>query len=176
MAISIRDANLEDLPSILAITNHAIENTDAIWLNSPFTLEARRNWFDSRRADGFPVLVACDSTGSVLGFGSYGHFRAYEGYSRTIEHSVYVAPAAQRLGIGQKLLSALIAQAQSGGFQVMVAAITAGNEASIAMHRKAGFLDGGLLPRVGRKSGRWLDLNLMYLPLDPQSETAKDNS
>ena len=47
----------------------------------------------------------------------------------------------------------------------MVAAIEAGNQPSIALHRRLGFVQTGLMPEVGVKFGRWLDLLWMQLIL-----------
>ncbi|KXV08909.1 acetyltransferase [Gluconobacter oxydans] len=172
----IREAGPDDLPAILRITNDAIENTDALWITTPFTLEQRRQWFEDRVAQGYPVLVAVDTAGEVAGYGSYGSFRAYEGYARTVEHSVYVAPSQQRRGVGRRLLHALINHARDAGFHVMVAGITADNAASVAMHHEFGFRNCGTLPQVGRKHGRWLDLLFMTLCLDDIHTVEKDFS
>ncbi|KXV48809.1 acetyltransferase [Gluconobacter albidus] len=172
----IRKASVDDLPAILRITNDAIENTDALWITTPFTLEQRRQWFEDRLAQGYPVLVAINPAGAIAGYGSYGSFRSYEGYARTVEHSVYVSPDQQRRGIGRHLLKALIDHAKGAGFHVMVAGITADNTASVAMHREFGFRNSGTLPQVGRKRDRWLDLLFMTLCLDDMSSMEKDFS
>ncbi len=156
----IRDADEPDLPRILAITNHAILHTTAVWSLSPTTMDARRAWLRERVAGGFPVLVA-DAAGTVLGFASYGAFRPWEGYRYTVEHSIYVHPEAQGRGVGRALLTALIADAGRRGFHVMIGGIEAGNTASVALHKWAGFEDAGVLREVGRKFDRWLDLLFM---------------
>ena len=160
----IRDAIESDLPAILAITNEAIANTTAVWNNTPATLEARTAWMRDRQARGFPVLVATDG-GKVLGFASFGDFRPFEGYLHTVEHSIYVAPEAQGRGVGKALLEALVGRARALGKHVIVGGIEAGNTASIALHARAGFVETGRLPEVGRKFGRWLDLVFMQLML-----------
>jgi L-amino acid N-acyltransferase YncA len=158
--LAIRDATMEDVPRLLAIINQAILHTTAVWALAPTTLEARRTWLTERQDKGFPVLVA-DLDGVVAGFASYGDYRPWEGYLHTVEHSVYVDPAAQGRGIGLALLAALIGRAEEQGKHVMVAGIEAGNTASIALHRKVGFQEAGVLHEVGRKFGRWLDLLFM---------------
>ena len=158
--ISIRDAADPDLPDILAITNEAIVNTTALWVMAPFTLDARVAWMHERQTRGFPVLVAL-SSGQVAGFASYGDFRPLDGYARTVEHSLYVKPDAQGQGIGRALLTALVAHAAERDIHVMVAGIEAGNAASIALHKWAGFQEAGVLREVGQKFGRWLDLIFM---------------
>jgi L-amino acid N-acyltransferase len=156
----IRDATEADLPDILEITNEAIANTVAVWTLAPTTLAARRDWFNDRRSRGFPVLVA-QADGSVIGFASFGDFRPWEGYLHSVEHSLYVRPEAQGRGVGKALLAALIHRATVMGKHVMIGGIEAGNAASVALHRRAGFEDAGTLREVGRKFDRWLDLLFM---------------
>jgi phosphinothricin acetyltransferase len=156
----VRDATEADLPTILAITNDAIANSVALWTLTPLTLEARRNWFRDRLARDFPVLVAGDA-GEVVGFASYGEFRPYEGFKHSVEHSVYVDPAAQGRGVGRALLSALVGHATTHGKHVMIGGIEANNAASIGLHAAFGFTEVGRMPQVGRKFERWLDLVFM---------------
>lgn len=160
MTFTIRRAVEADLPGILAIYNKAVAQTTAIWNDDPVDLENRRAWLEARRKLGYPVLVA-DAGGAVLGYGSFGDFRAFQGYRHTVEDSLYVAEAARRRGVAASLLGALIAEAQALKKHVMIAAITGGNEASIRLHARFGFVETGRLGEVGTKFGRWLDLVLM---------------
>ncbi|MBW4024918.1 MAG: N-acetyltransferase [Proteobacteria bacterium] len=155
-----RNATEDDLPAILAITNDAILNTTSSWNVHPTTLEARRQWLHDRQAAGLPVLVG-DIDGAVAGFGSYGSFRAWDGYALTVEHSIYVEAGFRQRGVGRRLLAALIDHATAGGKHVMMGVISADNEVSIRLHEQFGFTTVGRLPEVGRKFDRWLDLVLM---------------
>ena len=165
MAYRLRPAHVNDLPDILAITNQAIAETDALWISTPMTLKQRHDWLMERQKNHFPVLVVVDKNETILGFGSYGPFRAYEGYKNTVEHSIYATPSAQGHGLGRLLLEGLIDEARRQKLHVMIGAITGGNIASIRLHEKCGFLHGGLLPETGTKNERWLDLVLMYLKI-----------
>jgi phosphinothricin acetyltransferase len=162
--MDIRNATEADLPAILAITNDAILNTTSSWNVHPTTLEARRQWLADRQAAQLPVLVG-DIDGAVAGFGSYGSFRAWDGYRLTVEHSIYVDGAFRRRGVGRLLLAALIDHATEAGMHVMMGVISADNEVSIALHEQFGFAVVGRLPEVGRKFDRWLDLVLMQKTL-----------
>jgi len=164
---TIRPATEADLPAILAIYNDAVANTTAIWIETPSDLAGRAAWFSARRKAGFPVLVACDGSGEgpVLGYGSFGEFRAYEGFRHTVEHSVYVSDEVQGRGIGKMLLAALITQARGMGKRVMVGAIDATNYASLALHEHMGFEETGRMPGVGEKFGKRLDMVLVQLAL-----------
>lgn len=166
MTALIRDAGEPDLPGILAIYNHAVAHTTAIWNETRVDLDNRRAWLSERRAAGFPVLVAVDADAQVLGYASYGTWRSIDGFRHTVEHSVYVAEDRQGQGLGKALLAALTQHAQANGLHVMVAAIESGNQASIARHQRLGFTVSGKMPQVGRKFGRWLDLTLMQLILE----------
>jgi phosphinothricin acetyltransferase len=157
----IRDANEADLPGILAIYNEVIATSTAVFSDRPATLEDRQAWFTARAGQGYPVLVAVEDDGSVLGFASFGDFRAWPGYRHTVEHSVHVRADARGRGIGSALLPPLLERAADLGKHVVVAGIDADNAGSIRMHERLGFERAGLLRQVGRKFDRWLDLALM---------------
>jgi phosphinothricin acetyltransferase len=156
----IRPALDADLPGITAIYNDAVARTTAIWNDNQVDIDNRRAWVAARRALGYPVLVA-DAGGAVLGYGTFGDFRAFDGYRFTVEDSVYVAEAARRRGVATALLGALIAEARALGKHVMLAAITGDNDVSIRLHQRHGFAIVGRLPEVGTKFGRWQELVLM---------------
>jgi L-amino acid N-acyltransferase len=161
----IRDAEEADLEAIRAIYNAAVADTTAIWNEVLVDLDDRRRWWTARRAAGFPVLVA-EIGGRVAGYGSFGDFRAFDGYRHTIEHSVYVGTDFRRRGAARALMIALEERARGLGKHAMVAGIEAGNTASIALHRDLGFTEAGVLPQVGRKFDRWLDLAFLVKLLD----------
>ena len=166
MSYSIDNAGEADLPGILAIYNDAVAFTTAIWNETRVDLANRRAWLTERTAAGFPVLVARDAAGEVLGYASYGTWRSIEGFRQTVEHSVYVRADQRGQGLGPALLQALIERAKAADLHVMVAAIESQNAASIRLHQRAGFVVTGQMPQVGRKFGRWLDLTFMQLILE----------
>ncbi len=165
MSHLIRDAAEADLDGILAIYNDAVENTTAIWNETLVDLANRRAWLAERTAAGFPVLVAVNAVGEVLGYASYGTWRTIEGFRHTVEHSVYVRGDQRGQGLGPALMQALVERARQAGLHVMVAAIESENTASIRLHERLGFVTTGQMPQVGRKFGRWLDLTFMQLML-----------
>lgn len=159
----IVDAQESHLPGILSIYNQAVRETLSIWSETETTLDARRAWRASRLNAGYPVLaaIAADAPDTVLGYASYGVFRDFPGYIGTVEHSVYVAPAAHRQGVGRALLEELIERARLAGYVVMVGGVDSTNQASIALHESLGFQNQGCLKGVGRKFGKSLDLVFM---------------
>lgn len=169
MTLTIRDATPADAARILPMYNYAVRETTAIFDTGESDLAGRAAWLAKRQGDGFPVLIA-EFDGVVVGFASYGDFRAWDGYRFTVEHSIYVDPARHREGIGRALLAALIERARVSGKHVMMAGVEARNAGSIALHRTLGFQEVGRMPQVAEKFGRWLDLVFLQLLLDDRAQ------
>jgi len=157
---AIAASSRAQLPEILVIYNEVIRNTTAVYSDEEVTLENRERWFDAKGAQGFPVLVATDSSG-VVGFGTFGEFRAWPCYRASVEHSVHVRADFRRRGVGRALVEALIDAAAAMQKHVMIAGIDAENVNSISLHESLGFEVVGHFREVGRKFGRWLDLKFM---------------
>lgn len=162
--LQIRLAKETDLPAMLNIYNDVIVNTTAVYDYLPHTLEMRKQWFEGKQEQGIPVWLA-EEDGLILGFGTYGPFRAWAAYRYSVENSVYVASHARGKGIGSQLLPAIISEARHQGMHTMMAGIDASNEASIRLHRKFGFEQVALFREVGWKFDRWLDLVFLQLML-----------
>jgi L-amino acid N-acyltransferase len=155
---------------ILAILNDAILSSTALYDYKPRTMDSMTGWFEAKRRGNFPVLGLEDESGSLMGFSSYGTFRAFPAYKYTVEHSVYVDARFRRRGIARRLLRELIEEAGRQDYHVMVGCIDAQNTASIALHEKLGFKRCGTIREAGFKFGRWLDLALYQLTLStPES-------
>ena len=165
-SMQIRDAADADLPGILEIYNEVIAHSTAIYAEQPVSLEDRLAWFNARRQQHYPVLVAVDD-GTISGFASFGDFRAWPCYRHSVEHSVHVRADRRGQGIGRALVVELLARAASMRKHVMIAGIDADNAVSIGMHRSLGFTHVGHFHEVGFKFGRWLDLVFMQCILPP---------
>jgi len=161
----IRCATDSDLPAILEIYNDAIINTTAIYDYKPHTLEDRTAWYEKKMDAGYPVLVF-EENGFVVGFATFGPFRAYPAYKYTIEHSVYVHKHHRGKRIGTVLLQELIRIANQQGYATMVAGIDSSNEGSRLLHAKLGFNHCGTVQKAGYKFGKWLDLSFYQYALE----------
>lgn len=150
---------------ILAIFNDAIVNSTALYDYRPRTPESMVAWFKAKEAGRYPVIGAVDSQGRLMGFASYGSFRAWPAYKYSIEHSVYVEKSQRRKGVGEALMRRLIAAATEQQYHCMVGGIDVANAGSIAMHEKLGFTHAGTIRQAGFKFGRWLDLGFWQLLL-----------
>jgi phosphinothricin acetyltransferase len=160
-APAIRDFAPADAADCAAIYAPFVEATTVSFeLQPPDAAEIARR-FGALVEAGYPVLVA-ERAGRVVGYAYAGPFRARPAYRHTVEHSVYVGPAAQRGGIGRALLDALVDTCRARGFRRMVGVISdPAHSHSLDFHRRHGFVLAGTLHGVGRKFGRDLDIVLV---------------
>lgn len=162
--ITVRLATENDLPQILDIYNEIIANTTAIYYYEPHTLEMRRQWFDERKQQGFPVFVA-EEGGVILGMSSMGPFRVPTAYKYSVENTVHVAANARGRGVGKLLMPPIIDAAKRSGMHTIIAGIDATNDVSLHLHKSFGFAEVAHFKEVGFKFGRWLDLKFLQLIL-----------
>ena len=163
--IAIRMATEIDLPQILDIYNDAILNTTSVYDYEPHTLEMRKQWFEIKHQQGFPVFVA-EENNEVSGFSSIGPFRAWAAYQYSVENSIYVKDGQRGKGIGKLLMQPLIDNAKALRYHTIIAGIDADNRLSIEFHKQFGFIEVAHFKEVGYKFERWLDLVFMQLILN----------
>jgi L-amino acid N-acyltransferase YncA len=163
--IAIRAATVDDAHAITPIyAEHVARGTASFELAPPSHDEMHRR-MTTLLGDGYPWLVAT-LEGAVVGYAYAAPYRPRPAYRYTVEDSVYLAPSAQRRGIGRALLDRLMHVCTARGDRQMVAVIgDAANTPSIALHAAAGFVESGRLTNVGRKFDRWLDIVLMQRAL-----------
>jgi L-amino acid N-acyltransferase YncA len=171
MSLSIRPASFADIPAITRIYDHAVQyGTASFELTPPDEAEMKRR-MTALLDGGFPYLTA-ENGGKVLGYAYAGHYRTRPAYRFSVEDSIYVAPRAQRRGVGRALLDRLIVESEGRGLRQMIAVIgDSAQVASIELHRAAGFRLIGTIENVGFKFGRWLDSVLMQRALGPGATT-----
>ena len=163
--MKIRSATFDDLPGILEIYNDAVLNTTATYDYEPRTLYHRIAWFDDHVKHNYPVFVAVNDDGRIIGWSALNRYHDRLGYRFTTENSVYVAADRRGQGIGKSLMPPLIEGARERGLHVLLAAIDAQNDVSIRLHAGFGFQSVGCFKQVGFKFGRWLDVVYMELLL-----------
>lgn len=160
--ITVRHAEEMDLLQLLDIYNDIILNTTAVYDYEPHSLEMRKQWFESKKQQGFPIFVA-EEAAAIVGFSSIGPFRAWAAYKYSVENSVYVKASERGRGIGKLLMPPLIESAKNVKVHTIVAGIDATNEVSIRLHKHFGFEEVAHFKEVGWKFGRWLDLKFLQL-------------
>lgn len=172
--MNLKPCTLDQAPGILAIFNDAILNSTALYEYKPWTMDHMVEWFEAKRRGNFPVVGAFGDGGDLVGFASYGVFRARPAYHYSVEHSIYVRSDRRGQGIGTVLLSELVETAMRQDLHMMVGGIDSSNQASLALHAKLGFQHCGTVRHAGFKFGRWLDLlfyqRVLPTPAHPRGE------
>jgi L-amino acid N-acyltransferase len=156
--------------AILGIFNDAIINSTVLYDYKPRTMEMMVGWFEAKSKGKFPVIGIENDSGELMGFGSYGTFRAWPAYKYSVEHSVYVDARFRRQGIGKRLLQEVIAAAQGQDYHLLVGVIDASNSVSIQLHEAMGFTLCGTIRQAGFKFSRWLDVSFYQLILSTPSK------
>ncbi|MBO9643476.1 MAG: N-acetyltransferase [Pseudacidovorax sp.] len=175
MHLTIRPSRDEDLAAITAIyAHHVLNGTGTFETDAPTQVD-----MSNRRADvlakGLPYLVAENEAGEVLGFAYCNWFKPRPAYRYSAEDSIYIADAARGMGLGARLLEALVAAAKAAGVRKLIAVIgDSANAGSVGVHRKLGFVEVGVIKDCGWKFGQWRDVVLMDKVLGEGSRTSPE--
>lgn len=155
----IRPARPEDAGAIIAFWNPLIRDT-LVTFNPVEKTEAEvADSIRAKAAAGHGFFVAEDA--GILGFASYGQFRAGAGYARAMEHTIILAPEGRGRGVGRALMAAIEDHARAQGYHSMIAGVSGGNPEGRAFHAAIGYAEVAVVPQVGWKFGRFWDLVLM---------------
>ncbi len=174
--IAIRRALIEDVPALLDIYNDEVLHGTSTFDIQPKTLDEWVAWFRVHNRENHPLLVA-EREGDVVGYATLSSFREKKAYQGTVELSVYVSADARREGVATALMGEILRMAREDErTHAVVSVITAGNEASVALHERFGFKHCGTLHEVGRKFDGFLnvefyELNVSIEPGEYEAET-----
>lgn len=151
----------EDWPQVEAIYREGIDAGNATFESDPPAWDA----FNAGKISDVR-LVATDENDTVIGWAAASPVSSRAAYRGVIEHSVYVAEAAQGRGVGRELRSAFLDAAEEAGYWMVQSSIFPENTASIILHEKAGFRTVGrreaiALMSYGPYADQWRDTVLV---------------
>ena len=157
-SIDVRPAEPRDAEAVAAIYNHGIAERQATFETRP-----RRANEIARVARGGPAVHRGRgrASGTILGFARVSAYSTRRAYAGVGEHAVYVAPEARGAGVGVKLLDALAEAAENAGYYKLTSRVFTTNQASLKLHRAAGFTEVGIQRHHGRLDGEWKDTVLV---------------
>lgn len=154
----IRKPTRQDIPALLDIYNHEVENGVATLDLNKKTLKDWEKWYDNHNIGNHPLIVA-EINGEIAGYSTLSAYRAKEAYKSTVELSVYVSLKHRKMGVGAALMKEILRLArEDSSIHTVVSVITSGNKASQKLHKKFGFEFCGTIKEVGVKFGKFLDI------------------
>jgi L-amino acid N-acyltransferase YncA len=145
-----------DWPEVAAIYAEGIATGNATFETAPPTWE---RWDRSHLLDH--RLVARAGDGEVLAWAALAPVSDRCVYAGVAENSIYVAEAARGMGVGRRLLTALLEGSEQAGIWTIQTGIFPENTSSLALHRHCGFRVVGVRERIGQLHGRWRDVLLL---------------
>lgn len=152
----IRDARPGDAAELLEIYRPYVEGTAVSFETEAPGLEA----FTARivkALEGWAWVVA-ERDGRCVGYAYGTAHRERAAYRWSVETSAYVGPGHSGRGLGQALYAALFERLATRGYCNALAVVVLPNEASLGLHRAAGFEPVGVFRRAGWKFGAWHDV------------------
>lgn len=154
----IRTAEEKDMPALLDIYNYEVEQGLATFDLNPKTMDERMEWFLEHNTGNHPLIIA-EVDGKAVGYASLSSYRPKEAYAATVELSLYIDKDYRRRGIAGELASAILKIAKErDDIHTVISVITGGNDASLRLHEKLGFVHCGTMREVGVKFGKLLDI------------------
>jgi len=160
----VRPAVPSDADALVAL-GRAVAAEDGLWLTYDRSRgDERRNVRSVQRDPNVAVFVAEAPEGVV---GRLSIVRDQGVHSQHVaELGLMVAAAARRRGVGSALMKEAIKWARGIGVDKLELTVFPHNEPAIALYRKLGFREEGLIRRRYFIGGRYIDAMLMGLDLD----------
>lgn len=152
----IKEAQTVDLPFITKVYNFYIANSTATFHTEQV------DSFDMEKSLPFnhdkykTYIIKYDK--QAAGYCYIGNYKPRQAYDRTAEVTIYLMPEFFQKGIGKQALSFLEEEAKIFGFKNLLGIITAENEGSVRLFKKAGYSKVAHFKNIGEKFGRILDV------------------
>lgn len=151
--MTIRDANINDLPAIVAIYNATIPSRMVTADLEPVTVTSRITWFDQHSPTNRPLWVVENETKEVIAWISFQDFYGRAAYNATAEISIYIKTNYQGKGLGKQLLQYCIDRSPELGIHTLIGYIFAHNTPSLRLFTSLGFTEWAHLPDIAVLDG-----------------------
>lgn len=165
--VRVRDGNREDLERLNEIYNWTIVDNHVSFDTEPWDIQRRISWWEERDS-ALDFLVAVDGDDRVVGVTYSSWYRPKLAYRSTAETTIALDQNNLGEGLGTELLGALLIRLGERGFNRAVAIIALPNPGSIALHRKLGYREVGVMTDIGFKLGRFWDTLILECQIVPQ--------
>ena len=161
--ITFRNAVPQDARALLAIYGPYVEKTAISFeYDVPSEEEFQRRIENTIKK--YPYLIA-EENNQVLGYAYAGAFYGRAAYDRSVETTIYLAPDAQKKGVGRMLYNALEAKLKEMGILNLYACVAYPevedeylDKKSVRFHEHMGYKEVGKFYKCGYKFNRWYSM------------------
>ena len=158
MDLSIRTATPDDAEAIIGILNPIIEARIYTALDTPFTIEAERDYISSLPEAGILHLAIRRADQKLVGFQSLDPFASY---THAFDHvgvmGTFVDLQLRRHGVAKRLFHATFEAARIKGYEKFFTFVRADNSAALQTYLAQGFQIIGTAQRHAKIDGRYID-------------------
>lgn len=154
--VVIGPATEGDLPGIVEILNYTAANSIATFATRPTSAAERRDWFEQFSSAGPYRLLVARRGRLVFGYACSQRYRDHEAFRETVEVSIALDVSCRGQGLGSLLYRALFDCLADEPVHVFLAGIAVPNDASVALHRKFGFIEVGTFREYAVKNGQYI--------------------
>jgi L-amino acid N-acyltransferase YncA len=158
MELLIREAGPEDAEAIVRIFNPIIEAGVYTAFDTPFTVEAEREYILNFPKRGIFHVAVSSEDQKIVGFQSMEPFATY---THAFDHvgvlGTYVDLSCRRLGISRNLFERTFEVARRKGYEKIFTFVRADNQAALATYLKQGFLIVGTAKLHAKINGKYID-------------------
>ena len=158
MRIDVREATPDDAAGIVAVLNPIIAASIYTALDSPYTVDAEREYIRNFPARGVFHVAVSRTDRAIVGFQSMEPFATY---THAFDHvgvlGTYVDLRQRRQGIATRLFEATFAAAVGKGYEKIFTFVRGDNAAALATYLAQGFQTVGTARRHAKIDGRYVD-------------------
>ena len=159
--MQFRDANIEDLPAIVAIYNSTIAGRMVTADTIPVAVADKVQWFNQHNKHTRPLWVAEDENKKIIGWISFQDFYGRPAYSGTAEISIYLDENERGKSYGKKMLTYAVEKSPSLKINTLLGFIFAQNTVSLRLFEKMGFKEWAHLENVAVLDDRECSLKIL---------------
>jgi L-amino acid N-acyltransferase YncA len=158
MEFSIRDAHPDDAEALVRILNPIIEARVYTAFDTPFSVEAERDYLLKFPARGIWKVAIRLSDGRLVGFQIMEPFATY---TTAFDHvgtlGTYVDLDIRRRGVATRLFEATFETAPQKGYEKIFTFVRADNPVALQAYLRQGFVTIGTARNHARIDGRYID-------------------
>ncbi|MGB8779432.1 MAG: GNAT family N-acetyltransferase [Candidatus Bathyarchaeia archaeon] len=156
--VVLRTPKWEDLDDLLELINSLVEEKAEVIVDEKLSREQEAEWLSGvllRLEKGQIFFLVAEVDGKVVASSDLHVGRGSE--KRASAVGIAVKSGFRDLGIGTRVMRAIVKEAQRIGLKVLVLSVFATNKRAIHVYEKVGFVQTGRVPKKHFKERKYID-------------------